>query len=127
MNPKTATAPNPKKTYTPPALVRYGEVRSLTQASTSGSSENSQGSGVMKPASDRSIKENIVRVGVHPLGIGLYLFDYKRPYRTSCGEGRQFGVMADEVEIVLPEAVSMHPHGYKTVDYRKLGIDRNLS
>jgi len=127
MNPKTATAPSPKKTYTPPALVRYGEVRSLTQASTSGSSEGSSGTGVMKPGSDRNIKENIVRVGTHPLRIGLYLFDYKPQYRSTCGHGRQFGVMADEVERVLPEAVSMHPDGYKTVDYRKLGIDRSLS
>ncbi len=37
--------------------------------------------------------------------------------------GRQFGVMADEVEAVLPQAVVMHPDGYKRVDYALLGID----
>ena len=31
--------------------------------------------------------------------------------------------MADEVETVLPQAVVMHPHGYKMVDYALLGID----
>ncbi len=69
------------------------------------------------------LKENIVRVGTHPLGIGLYLFDYKPEYRELAGFGRQFGVMADEVEVVLPQAVVMHPDGYKMVDYALLGID----
>ena len=31
--------------------------------------------------------------------------------------------MADEVETVLPQAVVMHPDGYKMVDYALLGID----
>ena len=31
--------------------------------------------------------------------------------------------MADEVEVVLPQAVVMHPDGYKRVDYALLGID----
>ena len=72
--------------------------------------------------SDRSIKENIVRVGDHSLGIGLYLFDYKPEYREQWGSGRQFGVMADEVETVIPEAISVHPDGYKMINYRMLGI-----
>ena len=73
--------------------------------------------------SDRIAKENIVRVGTHPLGIGLYLFKYKLEYRQTAGFGRCFGVMADEVEVVLPQAVVMHPHGYKMVDYALLGVD----
>ena len=73
--------------------------------------------------SDRKFKENIVHIGTHPLGIGLYLFDYKPEFRELGGFGRQFGVMADEVKTVLPQAVVMHPDGYKTVDYALLGID----
>ena len=73
-------------------------------------------------ASQRGIKENIVRIGEHPLGLGLYLFDYKPAFRGAWGTGRQFGVMADEVEAVLPEAVSMHPDGYKMVSYGLLGL-----
>ena len=40
------------------------------------------------------------------------------------GRRRQFGVVADEVEEVLPQSVSMHPDGYKMVDYGMLGISR---
>lgn len=108
-----------KKRYAPPRLVRYGEVRLLTQASTSGSNEGSGGSGIMMP-SDRRLKENIVRMGEHPLGIGLYLFDYRAEHREACGHGRFFGVMADEVEQVLPQAVFVNAAGYKAVDYRLL-------
>lgn len=115
-----------KRDYRSPSLVVYGKLRHLTQASTSGSSEGSQGTGVMKPGSDRSIKENVVRVGEHPLGIGLYLFDYKPEYRDAWGHGRQFGVMAQEVETVMPEAVSVHPDGYKLVDHVMLGISRTV-
>ena len=60
----------------------------------------------------------------HPsAGHRALLFDYKPAYRETAGFGRQFGVMADEVEAVLPQAVVMHPDGYKMVDYALLGID----
>jgi hypothetical protein len=62
--------------------------------------------------SDRRLKSNIVRVGTHPLGIGIYEYDI-------FGE-RQRGVMADEVENVRPEAVSTHASGYKMVNYGAL-------
>jgi len=64
-------------------------------------------------ASDRRLKSNVVRVGTHPLGIGVYEYDI-------FGE-RQRGVMADEVEAVMPEAVTTHPtEGYKMVYYGML-------
>jgi hypothetical protein len=59
--------------------------------------------------SDRRLKSNIERVGTHPLGIGVYEYDIN-------GE-RQRGVMADEVETVLPEAVVTRSDGYKMVNY----------
>ena len=59
--------------------------------------------------SDRRLKSNIKRVGTHPLGIGIYDYDI--------GGERQRGVMADEVEQVLPEAVLTRPDGYKMVNY----------
>ena len=63
-------------------------------------------------ASDRRLKSNIERIGTHPLGIGIYEYDI-------FGK-RQRGVMADEVETVLPEAVAIHPSGYKMVNYGML-------
>ena len=63
--------------------------------------------------SDRRLKSNIERIGTHKLGIGLYEYDIFG--------GRQQGVMADEVEKVMPEAVLMHPSGYKMVNYGLLG------
>ncbi len=77
-------------------------------------------------SSDRMTKENIVRIGVHPLGFGLYLFGYKPEYREQWGRGRQFGVMAQEVEAVVPEAILVHPDGYKLVDYAVLGISHRV-
>ncbi len=116
-----------KKPYVAPKLVKYGDVRSLTQVSTMGSTEESAGSGVMKPGSDRRLKENVVRIGSHALGFGLYLFDYKVEFRREHGVGRQFGVMADEVERVVPQAVSRDACGFQFVDYAMLGIRRALA
>ena len=59
--------------------------------------------------SDRRLKSNIKQIGTHKLGIGIYEYDI-------LGE-RQQGVMADEVEKVMPKAVLMHPSGYKMVNY----------
>jgi len=74
--------------------------------------------------SDRRIKENVKRIGDHPAGFGLYLFDYRSDFRGDWGHGRQFGVMADEVESVFPQAVSVGIDGYKRVDYSMIGIVR---
>ncbi len=121
---KPPDARKSKRPYVPPKLVRYGDVRLLTQASTMGSNEGSSGTGVMKPVSDRRLKESVVRIGTHPLGFGLYLFDFRAEFRGQHGTGRQFGVMADEVEGVVPHAVSIDPDGYRHVDYDMLGISR---
>ena len=63
--------------------------------------------------SDRRLKTNIKRVGTHPLGIGIYEFDYVWGEHAT-------GVMADEVRTVMPEAVTRHSSGYDMVDYSKL-------
>lgn len=110
-----------KQDYQPPSLRTFGQVNMLTQGV--GSVNGDGGQGMMVANSDRSIKENIVQVGVHPSGIGLYLFNYKSAFWASSGNGRQFGVMADEVEGVMPKAVLMHPDGHKQVNYAMLGID----
>lgn len=70
------------------------------------------GSGAMgmgMAKSDRRLKSNIVRVGRHRLGIGIYAYDM---------DGRrQLGVMSDEVRVVKPEAVMRGADGYDRVFY----------
>lgn len=64
-------------------------------------------------ASDRRLKSDVVRVGTTEGGVPIY--DY-----TIFGE-RHRGVMADELEELMPEAVITHPSGFKMVDYSRLG------
>jgi hypothetical protein len=121
-----------KLRYTQPLLTRYGTVKALTATGTFNDPETlhqnpgnppfcSQSGPHKDCLSERHTKQNIVYVGRHPLGIGLYLFEYKSAYKT-WGYGRQFGLMADEVERVVPEAVSVHSEGYKVVNYAMLGV-----
>lgn len=56
------------------------------------------------------------------MNICLYLFDYKSEFQARAGLGRQFGVMADEVEAIVPKALVVHLDGYKRVNYAILGI-----
>ena len=120
-----------KHPYSTPALVVFGNVAALTRSAsgcnmgdnagcTAFTGANDMGEAVM--ASDQNAKENIVRIGNHPLGMGLYLFDYKAEYRQQWGQGRQFGVMAQEVEMFMPQAVCVHADGYKMVNYAMLDI-----
>jgi hypothetical protein len=136
-NPKGAPevpAPRVKKPYAKPVLSHYGHVATLTQsASCAGSNDSATTLSCdpsvqrqMNSASDRRLKQEVVWVDSHPLGFGLYLFDYKPQYRAQWGHGRQFGVMADEVEKVVPQAVALHEDGYQVVDYALLGISRKL-
>ena len=107
-----------KLPYRRPGLSKYGSVSELTGAVSGG-----MGDGVgMQMVSDRAAKDNIVRVGEHPAGYGLYLFDYKPELRDAFGHDRKFGVMADEVEAIVPEAVVMGADGYRRVNYALLGI-----
>ena len=106
--------------YTAPRLRRFGDVSVLTRAGTAVVME-----GAMAPTgmpSSFSIKRDIVRVGEHPWGLGLYLFRYRRPWAAQFGPGWKFGVIAEEVEAVVPEAVSVGADGVKRVDYGRLGI-----
>jgi hypothetical protein len=66
--------------------------------------------------SDRRMKENIVHVGETAQSLGLYEFNY-------IGEPARFrGVMADEVALVMPEAVVYDDMGFASVNYPMLGI-----
>jgi hypothetical protein len=72
--------------------------------------------------SDIRTKENIELVGRLPNGLALYEFEYKPEFkdRKLFGHGRHRGVMAHDVEKVIPEAVMTLEDGYKVVDYSKV-------
>jgi hypothetical protein len=72
--------------------------------------------------SDIRIKENIKPVGVLPNGLNVYEFDYKPEFKDIAGHGKHIGVMAQEVEKVIPYAVINANNGYKMVNYSMLGI-----
>jgi hypothetical protein len=115
-----------KRPYASPVLILFGRVAALTQSGSNCVDDNgicqafATNMGPTK-GSDRRLKTNIVRIGTHPFNIGLYLFDYKAG-PSGKGMGKEFGVMADEVEQVMPRAVHVQPDGYKFVDYEMLGI-----
>ena len=78
------------------------------------------GAGMMALAmSDRRTKENIVKIGQLDNGLNIYSFEYKPEFKNHplAGHGKFIGVMADEVEMVKPEAVKLMDNGYKMVDY----------
>jgi hypothetical protein len=106
-----------KAPYRAPKLEILGSLRSATRGS--GGMIADAGGG-MRMMSDRRAKEDVVKVGQHPLGLGIYLFRYKAPFSRLYGTGRHIGVMADEVAEKYPDAVSRHEDGYLRVDYGRL-------
>jgi len=68
--------------------------------------------------SDRRLKTDIQRLGtLEKWDIGVYSFKYVDSLKDEYGDKTYVGVMADEVEQVLPEAVITMADGYKAVNY----------
>jgi len=67
--------------------------------------------------SDIRLKKDIVQLGRLDNGIGIYRFRYK-------GSDHEVyvGVMAQEVQNIVPSAVSSDSDGYLRVDYDRLGV-----
>jgi hypothetical protein len=72
--------------------------------------------------SDIRMKENIKSVGALPNGLNVYEFDYKPEFKDIAGHGKHIGVMAQEVEKIMPYAIVNSDNGYKMVNYSMLGI-----
>jgi len=69
--------------------------------------------------SDRRLKTNIELAGIDPVS-GFNLYEYEYTFLP----GKKFrGVMADEVEAVMPEAVLTDANGYKSVNYGMIGVE----
>ena len=65
--------------------------------------------------SDSRLKRDIVSVGSLPNGLGLY------SYRYIWSETTYVGVMAQEVALTHPDAISRDQNGYLSVDYPAIG------
>ncbi len=63
--------------------------------------------------SDRRLKEDIKKVGETEDDLGVYRYRYKE------GGPMQLGLIAQDVERKMPEAVSRDARGFRRVDYRK--------
>ena len=69
--------------------------------------------------SDERYKTNITTID-HALEKIKALSGYYYHWNTGMDQNRQAGLMAQEVEKVLPEIVSTDSEGYKSVDYGKM-------
>jgi hypothetical protein len=76
---------------------------------------------VVFAASDRRLKDNITPIPNaldKILKIGGYSFDWND--KQDVHTGKDIGVIAQEIEAVLPELVVERDNGYKAVKYEKL-------
>lgn len=74
-------------------------------------------------ASDKRLKENVqpIENALDKLDkINGYTFDWNDKIEIHGHEGHDIGVIAQEIEEVLPEAVTTRDNGYKAVKYEKL-------
>lgn len=125
--------------YRRPRLLRYGRVADLTGGAAGSGTDSGggwmnrhpptdgggppMGMGMGMGLSDQRCKQAITRIGTHPLGFGLYLFEYASGFRSAFGgHGRHFGVLAQEVAPVLPQAVHRDERGLMHVDYSMLAM-----
>jgi hypothetical protein len=72
--------------------------------------------------SDIRTKENIKHIAWLPNGLPVYTYEYKDEFKDHplAGHGTHIGVMAQEVEVMYPNAVITLDNGYKAVDYGQL-------
>jgi len=72
--------------------------------------------------SDIRTKEKIKHIAWLPNGLPVYTYEYKDEFKDHplAGHGTHIGVMAQEVEVMYPNAVITLDNGYKAVDYGQL-------
>jgi hypothetical protein len=70
--------------------------------------------------SDVRLKDNITKVGSLDNGINLYTWEWNDEGKRLANNTPAYGVIAQEVQEVMPEAVTRGDHGYLMVNYSKL-------
>jgi len=102
-----------------------GNVLEVTHISASGNISGSEGrfSGdvIAFYSSDKRLKDNIIQIS-NPIekikSIGGYEFDWNDNQSTY--KGHDIGVIAQEIEDIMPELVTTRDTGYKAVKYEKI-------
>jgi hypothetical protein len=114
-----------RRKYVAPSLSRFGTLGDLTRTGGSKNGNDGQGTGCGQGGhflfscvqsegvpSDRRLKEDIEEVGALFDGTPVYRFRYRGMPQT------QIGLMADDVERRVPDAVVVSSDGFKRVDYK---------
>jgi hypothetical protein len=74
-------------------------------------------------ASDKRLKDNVTQIQ-NPIeklkAVGGYTFDWIPTEGIHSHVGKDVGVIAQEIEAILPELVTTRESGYKAVKYEKL-------
>jgi hypothetical protein len=81
----------------------------------------------MPGGSDIQLKNDLKRVGTNAQGLGLYTWNWNKEAQKLDIDVAQtpsgYGVIAQEVQRVLPEAVLVHEDtGYLMVDYSQINL-----
>jgi len=71
--------------------------------------------------SDIRLKTNIIYIGQHIKGFGIYTWKWNNLANLLGITGPTIGVLAQELLNYMPEAVARHPQGYLQVNYGLLG------
>jgi hypothetical protein len=108
-----ATAPSGGLTLT--------KVFNVISTATFASSISAGGDVIAFASSDRRLKDNLTRIESSLEKVGKlsgYSFDWNSNQETY--SGKDYGVVAQEVEAIFPELVKTRDNGYKAVKYEKL-------
>ena len=76
-----------------------------------------EGAGTAVAASDARLKKNIKKVGKLPNGLGVYIWEWKDIAKAVDGAKMTIGVIAQEVQKIMPEAIVVDKTGYLKVNY----------
>tara|TARA_R100000900_G_scaffold20291_4_gene16639 strand:+ start:10326 stop:14093 length:3768 start_codon:yes stop_codon:yes gene_type:complete len=105
-----------------PIFYDYNNTAFYLDPSTTGTSVNVAGDVVAYASSDIRFKNNVTPItnALDKLSkIGGYTFEWNEISHKETGK-KDIGVVAQEVEEILPEIVQTRSNGYKAVDYQKL-------
>ena len=104
--------------YNPAATGRTTENKGIIGNTFGGTGASAGAASLLK--SDVRLKENIVKKGQTDSGINLYTWDWTDEAKGLVGDQPGYGVIAQELLSIRPDAVLLGDDGYLRVDYSKV-------